>query len=86
MGAPFRRQYKADGGHADYCCLPLKLMIEVDGPTHDAGEDSVRDAQMARDGFDVLRFSVQEIDQNLEGVIATIYDAVQLRLMERRYG
>jgi very-short-patch-repair endonuclease len=85
MGAPFRRQYRAGGGYADYCCLPLKLMVEVDGPTHDAARDSIRDAHMAGDGFDVLRFSVQDIDSNLEGVVSTIYDAVQLRLMEQRH-
>jgi very-short-patch-repair endonuclease len=85
MGAPFRRQYRKTAGHADYCCVPLNLMIEIDGPTHDAARDAIRDYRMAHDGFDVLRFSVQEIDRNLEGVVSTIYDAVQLRLMARRH-
>ena len=31
-------------------------------------------------GFDILRFSVQDIDENLEGVVSTIHGEVQLRL------
>jgi very-short-patch-repair endonuclease len=83
MGAPFRRQHSVRGYFTDYCCVPLKLVVEVDGPTHDTARDSVRDRTTARRGFDTLRFSVQEIDENLEGVVSTIRDAVQLRLMAR---
>lgn len=83
LGAPFRRQHWIAGHFADYCCVPLKLVVEIDGPTHDLARDSMRDFRMNREGFDVLRFSVQEIDENLEGVVSTVYDAVQLRLQER---
>ncbi|MDP3739686.1 MAG: DUF559 domain-containing protein [Hyphomonadaceae bacterium] len=80
LGAPFRRQHLIAGKYVDYCSVPLSLVIEIDGPTHDRQRDADRDARMAREGYEVLRFSVQEIDQNLQGVISTIYDAVQLRL------
>ena len=80
MGAPFRRQYLIDGRFADYCCVPLKLVVEIDGPTHRAARDSERDRRMKTLGFDVVRFSVQEIDENLDGVINTIHMEVQLRL------
>jgi very-short-patch-repair endonuclease len=83
LGAPFRRQHWIAGHFADYCCVPLMLVIEIDGPTHDRARDFARDFRMSKLGFDVLRFSVQEIDENLEGVVSTIYDAVQLRLQER---
>ena len=33
MGAPFRRQHPIDRYFADYCCVPLKLVVEVDGHT-----------------------------------------------------
>lgn len=83
-GASFRKQYSVLKYFADYACVPLKLVIEVDGPAHDAERDSIRDHRIERKGFEVLRFSAQEIDQNLEGVISTIYDTVQLKLMEQR--
>jgi very-short-patch-repair endonuclease len=84
MGAPFRRQYSISKYFTDYSCVPLKLIVEVDGPMHDAVRDSIRDDRVERRGFDVLRFSVQEIDGNLGGVVSTIYDAVQMKLMERQ--
>jgi very-short-patch-repair endonuclease len=84
MGAPFRRQYSVSKYFTDYACVPLKFVVEVDGPMHDGAADSVRDYRIERRGFEVLRFGVQEIDENLEGVVSTIYDAVQLRLMERK--
>jgi very-short-patch-repair endonuclease len=81
MGVSFRRQHQVGRPFADYCCLELKLVIEVDGPTHDAARDSLRDYSMNERGFDVLRFNVQEIDENLMGVVETIHREVQLRLM-----
>ena len=86
LGAPFRKQHVIDHRYPDYCCVPLKLIVEVDGPMHDPVRDARKDHRMNRRGYDVIRFSVQEIDQNLQGVVHTIYDAVQVRLMARRLG
>lgn len=86
MGAPFRKQYPVAGYFADYCCVPLRLVVEVDGPTHSAACDAMRDHQIREAGFDVLRFSVEEIDTNLDGVVSTIYGQVQLALMELEAG
>lgn len=83
LGAPFRRQHVIDEMFVDYCCTPLGLVVEVDGPMHDTARDSLRDHRLSQHGYDVLRFSVQELDENLEGVVSTIYDAVQLRLMSK---
>jgi very-short-patch-repair endonuclease len=69
---------------ADYACVPLKPVVEVDGPAHDTNRDSIRDHRIERKGYDVLRFSVQEIDENLDGVVSTIYDVVQLKLMAQQ--
>jgi BirA family biotin operon repressor/biotin-[acetyl-CoA-carboxylase] ligase len=83
-GAPFRRQHRLTGKFTDYCCLPLKLVIEIDGPTHFLKRDAIRDIRMNAEGFDVLRFSVQEMDENLEGVVETIHAEVQLRLARNK--
>lgn len=83
MGAPFRRQHPIGPYFADYCCVPLKLVIEVDGPLHSEAEDDVRDRFMERQGYDVIRFSVEDMDKRFRGVIDTIQDQVQLRLLEK---
>ena len=83
-GAPFRRQHRITGKFPDYCCLPLKLIVEIDGPPHSVQRDAIRDDRMNRAGFDVLRFSVQDIDENLTGVVETIHAEVQLRLARNK--
>jgi len=80
VGASFRHQHVIDGLFLDYCCVELRLIVEIDGPDHDLARDANRDARFKALGYDVLRFGVQEIDNNLDGVISTIHDAVQLRL------
>ena len=67
MGAPFRRQHPIDRYFADYCCVPLKLVIEIDGHTHSVAHDFARDHRLAELGFDVLRFSVQEEEGSGDG-------------------
>ena len=83
LGAPFRKQHPIGPYFADYCCVSLKLVVEVDGPLHDRRKDEARDRFLAARGYDVLRFSVQEVDLNFRGVLETIRDQVQLRLAEK---
>jgi very-short-patch-repair endonuclease len=75
-GAPFRRQHPVGPYFPDYYCVPLKLAVEVDGPTHAGIKDAERDAFLESLGVTMLRFSVQQIDENLDGVIDTIRDRV----------
>ena len=77
-GAAFRRQHPVGPYFPDYFCVPLQLAVEVDGPMHDAIKDSERDAALRELGVTMLRFSYQDIDENLEGVIATIRHHVWL--------
>jgi very-short-patch-repair endonuclease len=86
LGAPFRRQHVIGQDFTDYCCVPLGLVVEIDGPQHDLARDAAKDARLKQQGFDVVRFGVQEVDQNFEGVISTVHDAVQLRLMAKASG
>jgi very-short-patch-repair endonuclease len=83
MGASFRRQHPIGPFFADYCCPALKLVIEVDGPFHSAAEDAARDQFMVSRGYDVLRFSVEDMDRRFKDVIETIHIRVQLGLQER---
>ena len=77
-GAPFRRQHPVGPFFPDYYCIVLKLAVEIDGPLHVSERDSSRDAWMKDRGITVLRFSVQEVDDNLTGVVETIRNEIWL--------
>jgi very-short-patch-repair endonuclease len=53
-----------------------ELVIELDGGQHNFDEhqarDSIRDARLSDNGFHVLRFWNNDVDQNLDGVLQTI--------------
>lgn len=75
-GLSFRRQHSIAGYVADFACLPLKLVIELDGGQHfgaaGLARDARRDRVLAEQGFRVLRFSNLDVLQNMPGVLETI--------------
>ena len=80
-GYHFRRQSPRDGFIVDFVCVRHRLIIEVDGGQHNfdgrAKRDHVRDRHFERNGFKVLRFWNNEVDQNLEGVLTVVDEALQ---------
>ena len=78
MGRKFRRQVPIGPYFADFTCLDARVVVEVDGDHH--GDQLVYDARrdhcLGGMGFRVLRFWVAEVDENIEGVIETIADAL----------
>lgn len=79
LGVPFRRQHPIGPYFADYCCVTLKLVVEVDGEGHDAARDARRDAFMEGEGFTVLRFGANEVMEGIDGVVLRIRDAIRER-------
>ncbi len=75
----WRHQAPIGPFYADMLCFSEKLVIEVDGDTHHAADDSRRDALLAREGFRTLRFTNTDVMQNLDGVLTSI----SLSLRER---
>jgi len=82
-GYPFRRQHPLgkrrinDRIHyyvADFCCIRLKLVIELDGEIHDQQQDhdSFRQAFIEQLGYSVIRFRNEEVLQNPTLVIKQI--------------
>jgi very-short-patch-repair endonuclease len=75
-GMQFRRQTPIGPYITDFCCHSARLIVELDGETHDFGENQLRDAKrdrwFATQGYRVLRFVNDDVLKNLEGVIATI--------------
>jgi very-short-patch-repair endonuclease len=78
LGHKFRRQVPIGPYFADFACLEARLVVEVDGDHH--GDqlvyDARRDRRLSELGFRVLRFWVAEVDENIEGVIDSIADAL----------
>jgi very-short-patch-repair endonuclease len=83
-GFRFRRQVVLGGFVADFACFEARMVVEVDGATHSTNEETARDAgrsaALSAQGFDVLRFTNEDVFRNLDGVLETIW----LRLAELR--
>ena len=81
LGVPFRRERPIGRFIADFVCLPLKLVIEVDGVTHLYEETQMKDAQKDKElkemGFEVLRFNDHVILNNINFVIGVIRDKIE---------
>jgi very-short-patch-repair endonuclease len=79
-GEKFRRQQPIGPYVVDFVHFGARLIVEADGGQHNAAPgDKRRDNWLRQQGFTVLRFWNHEIMGNLEGVLATILDAVTNR-------
>ena len=77
-GLKFRRQAPIGRAIADFVCYEHKLIVEVDGGQDSENRrDVVRDAELSRRGFRVLRFWNIDVMRNTEGVLATIRAAAR---------
>jgi len=58
-GFKFKRQVPIGPYIADFVCLEAKLIVELDGPFHDARKvyDAKRDAYLTERGFRVVRLT-----------------------------
>ena len=80
-GFHFRRQQVIDGYIADFYCHGAALVLETDGPIHDAqrGYDEERDETLARRGLLIMRVCNEEIDRDLSGALAKIREVCRGR-------
>lgn len=70
----FRRQHPIKQFIPDFVCIEKRLIIEVDGEIHlkQKEYDENRTAEFNNLGFTVIRFTNEEVENNLKGVITTI--------------
>ena len=72
----FRRQHPIDKFIVDFYCHRLRLAIEVDGSVHDnpdnAEYDLNRTFELNELGITVLRFSNEEVLEEMEKVVGKI--------------
>ena len=71
----FRRQHAIGPYVADFYCPAAKMVIEVDGATHDYTQDTdrTRDAYMASLGLRVIRIAAADVLADPEAVADGIY-------------
>ena len=81
MGDHFRRQHPVFGYIPDFICINKKLIIEVDGGYHFEGEQPEMDAERTRYlneiGYTVLRFTNEDVLQDIDNVLEEISDALE---------
>ncbi|HEY0603550.1 MAG TPA: endonuclease domain-containing protein [Herpetosiphonaceae bacterium] len=70
----FRRQHTINGFIVDFCCLERDLVIEIDGPIHQQqiAYDVERSEVLQRLGYRVVRYTNEQVIQNIEIVLESI--------------
>ena len=80
-GYKFRRQHPISQFIVDFYCHELKLIIEVDGKIHNKSEnkeyDESRTAELEKYELKILRFTNDEIENDLEKVLKSISTVLQ---------
>ena len=79
LGYQFNRQFPIDKYIVDFICRKLKLIIELDGYSHEFkyDEDIMRDLHFAELGYRVLRFTEQQVRHDLDNVAEAIEQTVE---------
>ncbi len=80
-GAKFYRQKPMGYSIPDFVCLQKRVVVEVDGGYHNTPDmilqDEQRDENFQAVGYQVLRFSNQEIMSKLDEVVGRINEAIR---------
>ena len=82
LGFKFRRQHQFGDYVADFFCREAGLVIECDGSAHRGNipwnHDQKRDAYMISQGVRVLRFTNDQIFDDIEAVLEAIVTNLKL--------
>nr|WP_281411554.1 DUF559 domain-containing protein [Enterovirga sp. DB1703] len=82
LGFHFRRQVPIGRYVVDFACLKQRLIVELDGEQHGRdpaieAADRERDRLLSREGYQVLRFTNQDVDRRKIVVLDTILAALR---------
>ena len=74
----FRRQVPIGNYVVDFACMNKRLVIELDGGQHARQEeyDTLRDAWLQEQGFQVIRFWNNQVFKETEAVLRCIEEAL----------
>jgi very-short-patch-repair endonuclease len=83
----FRREHPIGPYRADFACIELGLVIELDGGQHMTcaaqAHDARRDAFLRSSGWTVLRVWTRQWFENPDGVVLAIDEALTFARLER---
>ncbi|MFQ5715265.1 MAG: endonuclease domain-containing protein [Candidatus Scalinduaceae bacterium] len=73
-GYQFMRQKPIDDYIVDFFCSKLKLVIEIDGISHNdkSGSDQIRQQKLEALGLSILRFYDQDVKKDIHAVAQVI--------------
>ena len=76
LGCKFKRQHSIGGYILDFYCSKHKLIIEIDGTTHNTKEakeyDKIRDDYFSELDYKTIRFLNSEIQKDINKVLLKI--------------
>jgi very-short-patch-repair endonuclease len=77
-GFKLRRQHPIGRFIVDFCCVEQRLSVEIDGSVHDqqADYDQARTEWLQTAGYQVIRYSNDQIDQDINAVLADLRQAL----------
>lgn len=78
LGIRVRRQYAIENFIVDFACIKAKIVIEIDGQSHDDSRlqhDAERQTILEELGWRVLRFSNIEALENPSRIAQIIYES-----------
>ena len=86
LGFHFRRQSPIARYIVDFECRRARVVVEIDGNQHGFDghhiRDKTRDLALNALEYRVLRFTNQDVDRNMDGVLQTIHRAIASDLNE----
>ncbi|MCX6230563.1 MAG: leucine--tRNA ligase [Bacteroidetes bacterium] len=82
-GFKIRRQQVVSNYIADFVCLSKKLIIEVEGKVNEnqKDEDVKRISELNKIGFEIIRFSNEEIINNIDEVVEKIKSKLKSKVL-----
>lgn len=86
LGYKFRFQFSIGNVIVDFYCHSARLVVELDGWTHDSQKTKLKDLQKQRfletQGYKVIRFTNEDIFARLDKVLEEIKNACIIRASE----
>ena len=78
-GYKFKRQVPVGPFIVDFLCPEKRLVIEIDGDSHDTqiNYDRRRDAYLHAAGYRVLRLTNEDVTQELEGSMRLVLETLR---------
>jgi very-short-patch-repair endonuclease len=78
-GYKFRYQHVIGRFIVDFVCLEKRVVVEIDGATHDEQADERRDAVLSAAGYVVYRATNQEVYEHLHVVLGGLLELLDAR-------